>query len=86
MAVPKTSCSNIVETFKEFLWGGALQVKKWDFVSWPNLTKHNMEEGMGLRDPYILNQVMGAKLWWHWIGGDLDLWKQIGTRQYKMTT
>jgi hypothetical protein len=56
---------------QEVLMGRSSKIKKWALVSWPNLTKHKMDGGLGLRDPYILNQVMGAKLWWHWMGGRL---------------
>lgn len=27
---------------------------------------------------------MEAKVWWRWIGGGGDLWKQISTRKYNM--
>ena len=43
-----------------------------------------MEGGLGLRDPYTLNQVMGEKIWWRWRGGGGDLWKQNWTRKYNM--
>lgn len=43
-----------------------------------------MEGGLGLKDPYILNQVMGANLWWRWIGGGRDLWKKIWKRKYNI--
>ena len=34
-------------------------------------------------DPYLLNQVMGAKLWWRWNQGSQDLWKVIWERKYE---
>ena len=40
--------------------------------------------GFGLRDPFILNQVMGAKLWWRWLQGRSDLWKHIWETKYEM--
>ena len=66
------------------MWGGAQHVRKWALISWQGLVKRKMEGGLGLRDPYILIQVMGAKLWWRWIGGGRDLWKKIWTRKYNI--
>lgn len=43
-----------------------------------------MEGELGLKDPYILNQVMGVKKWWRWIGGGRDLWKKLWTRKYNV--
>lgn len=63
----------MLDSFKNFLLGEAQHVNKWTLMSWPNLTNHKMEGGLGLWDPYTLSQVMGAKLWWHWIGGRPDL-------------
>jgi len=40
--------------------------------------------GLGVRDPYILNQVMGEKLWWRWIQGGEDLWKTLWEKKYEM--
>ena len=37
-----------------------------------------------MRDPYILNQVMGAKLWWRWTQGGQDLWKKIWEKKYEV--
>ena len=63
MATPKTIYSKMKEIFKKFLWGGVQQLKKWSLVAWSNLIKPKMEGGVGLIDPFILNQ---AKLWWIW--------------------
>ena len=40
--------------------------------------------GLGLRDPLVLNYVMGAKMWWRWIQGGHDLWKSIWETKYGM--
>jgi len=58
--------------------------KKWALLSWYWLSKPLKVGGLGLRDPYILNQVMWAKLWWRWIQGGIDLWKEIWGRKYGM--
>jgi len=67
----------MVEIFKIILWQGINKTKKWALLSWKWLIKSLTERGLGLRDPYIVNQVMGAKLWWLWIQGGEDLWKTL---------
>ena len=65
-AIPKTICQKMVEIFKKSLWEGTRKTKKWALLSWAWLSKSVTEAGLGLRDPYILDEVMGAKLWWRW--------------------
>eukprot|EP00253_Pinus_taeda_P015937 PITA_15937 len=77
MAVPQGVCTKIREILRKFIWGGSSQQKKWALVSWKHLTKRKEEGGLGLRDPDKLNKVLGAKLWWRWLRGGNDLWKQL---------
>lgn len=37
-----------------------------------------------MRDPKILNKVLGAKLWWRWVQGGNDVWKRIWNQKYNM--
>lgn len=37
-----------------------------------------------MRDPEILNQALGAKLWWRWVQGGNDVWKRIWNKKYDM--
>jgi len=86
MAAPKGVCTKMIEIYRKFLWGGPKQQKKWALCSWNNLTKPKEKGGLGLRDPSILNQVLAAKLWWRWMQGGKDLWKEIWTVKYRMPT
>eukprot|EP00253_Pinus_taeda_P006547 PITA_06547 len=86
MAAPKGVCTKMKEIFGKFIWGGPKQQRKWALVSWKNLTKRKEEGGLGLRDPEILNKVLGAKLWWRWMRGGNNLWKKICTQKYNMPT
>lgn len=52
-----------VANLQKFYVARVKQIKKWALLSWTWLSKHVKEGGLGLRDPYILNQVMGEKLW-----------------------
>ena len=53
-------------------------------VSWKSLMKIKEEGGLGLRDPKVLNKVLGEKLWWRWMRRGNDLWKKIWTQKYNM--
>eukprot|EP00253_Pinus_taeda_P036048 PITA_36048 len=70
-------------------WQGVLdklsnKKKKWALTSWSQLTERKEKGGLGLRDPEILNKVLGAKLWWRWLRGRNDLWKTIWKEKYNM--
>eukprot|EP00253_Pinus_taeda_P009398 PITA_09398 len=84
MATPKGICNKLVEIYRKFLWGGPKQQKKWALCSWKSITKPKEKGGLGLRDPWTLNQVMAAKLRWRWMQGGPDLWKEIWTVKYNM--
>eukprot|EP00253_Pinus_taeda_P035962 PITA_35962 len=84
MAVPQGVCVKIREVLRKFIWGGSSNQKKWALVSWKHLIKHKEEGGLGLRDPSKLNKILGAKLWWRWLRGGNDLWKQLWRYKYNM--
>lgn len=84
MAAPKGIFSKMREIMGKFLWGGPKQQKKWTLVSWKNVIKRKEEGGLGVRDPEIVNKVFGAKLWWRWVQGGTDVWKNIWNRKYGM--
>lgn len=73
----------MVDIFRKCFWKWAQKVKKWVLVSWNALTLPKIVGGLSLRDPYTLNQVMGAKLWWRWLKGGPDLWKKIWTQKIR---
>ena len=83
-AIPKTICQKTVQIFKKIMWQGANKSKKWALLSWTWLSRFVSEVGLGLRDPYVLNQVMGEKLWWRWIQGGNDLWKMLWEQKYEI--
>ena len=84
MAAPLGVCAKIREIIRTFIWGGTNQKKKWALVSWSQLTERKEQGGLGLRDPEILNRVLGAKLWWRWLRKGNDLWKAIWKTKYNM--
>eukprot|EP00253_Pinus_taeda_P023921 PITA_23921 len=84
MALPQGVCTKIREILRKFILGGSSNQKKWALVSWKHLTKHKEEGGLGLRDLGKLNKILGAKLWWRWLRGGNDLWKQLWRHKYNM--
>eukprot|EP00253_Pinus_taeda_P014726 PITA_14726 len=84
MTAPIGICAKIREIIRNFIWRGVDQKKKWALVSWGQLTERKEKGGLGLRDPETLNKVLGAKLWWRWLGGGNDLWKTIWRAKYSM--
>jgi hypothetical protein len=81
---PKGIYSALVSKFSRFLWQGTQDKRKWALLSWDKLIKLKTASGISLRDPCILNTVLGAKLWWRWTMGGPDLWKQIWQTKYDM--
>eukprot|EP00253_Pinus_taeda_P010380 PITA_10380 len=84
MAAPAGVCAKIREIIRKFIWSGSDQKKKWALVLWSQLTERKEKGGLGLRDPEVLNRVLGAKLWWRWLSGGNDLWKTIWKTKYRM--
>lgn len=84
MAAPKGVFAKMREILGKFLWGGPKQQRKSTLVSWKNVIKRKEEGGLGVRDPEILNKVLGAKLWWRWVQGGNDVWKRIWNKKYDM--
>eukprot|EP00253_Pinus_taeda_P035212 PITA_35212 len=83
-AASKGVCEKLREIFGKFVCSGPTQQRKWALVSWANLIQRKEEGGLGVRDPEILNKVLGAKLWWRWLQGGTGVWKKIWEYKYSM--
>jgi hypothetical protein len=46
------------------------------------ISKPKLAGGLGLRDPFFLNQILGAKLWWRWIKNPANIWAKLWQRKY----
>jgi hypothetical protein len=82
MAAPKSTLNLIRSIQRCFLWQGTQDSHKWALVKWDDLCKPKHSGGLGLRDPYILNNVMGAKIWWRWLTHPTDLWAKLWRHKY----
>jgi hypothetical protein len=61
LAAPKSVLNTIRNIQRKFLWQGLKSDNKWALVSWEKLCQPKLNGGLGLRDPGVLNEVMGAK-------------------------
>jgi hypothetical protein len=82
LAAPKHVIRAIRNLQRNFLWHGHQPNKKWALVNWDKLCMPKRQGGLGLRDSGKLNQVMGAKIWWHWLKTPTMAWAQIWTQKY----
>jgi hypothetical protein len=73
LEAPKSMLKTIKNIQRKFLWQGTKEGRKWALVNWGDLCKPKTAGGLGLRDPHLLNQVMGAKIWWRWLKKPWDL-------------
>jgi hypothetical protein len=86
LATPQYIMRAIGNIHRIFLWHKNHPNKKWALVGWGKICKPKALGGLGLRDPGKLNQVMGEKLWWHWLKHPTELWAKIWKRKYSPTT
>jgi hypothetical protein len=55
-------------------------------VSWEKVCKTKSIGGLGLRDLGKLNNIMHAKLWWHWLKYPKELWAKLWKPKYSLNT
>jgi hypothetical protein len=77
LVISKTILNVIKGLQRNFLWQGSLASKKWALVTWNTICKPKDKGGLGLRDPEILNQTLGAKNWWRWLQQNEELWSHL---------
>ena len=51
-------------------------------VDWDTLCSPKVSGGLGLRDPEISNEVMGARIWWRWVAYSNEPWAQLWYMKY----
>jgi hypothetical protein len=54
-------------------------------VSWQKFYKVKKAGGLDLRDPALLNKVLGAKIRWRWLKIPQDLWAHLWRKKYTPT-
>jgi hypothetical protein len=74
LVAPQTVIKSIRNLHQNFLWHDHKQGKKWALVGWHKICKPTSLGGLGLHDPANINNVMGEKIWWHWLKYSEELW------------
>jgi hypothetical protein len=67
---------------RKFFFQGLNTGKKMTLVSWDKLCRPKEQGNLGLRDPFIMNKVLSAKIWWRWLKSPKDLWSQLWRKKY----
>jgi hypothetical protein len=75
LEAPQFVIKAICNLQRNFLWQGHKTGKKWALVSWDKVCKPKLNGGLGICDPGLLNEVMGAKIWWRWLKKPNELWE-----------
>jgi hypothetical protein len=74
LASPQTIIKIIRNLQQKFLWHGHKPGKNWALFSWDKICKPTSLGGLGLCDLGKINNVMGEKIWWHWLKYPEELW------------
>jgi hypothetical protein len=82
LAAPRFVLSTIKNLQRNFFWHGLNTGKKMALVSWDKLCCPKEQGGLGLRDPFIMNKVLSAKIWWRWLKHPKDLWARLWRKKY----
>jgi hypothetical protein len=82
LAAPKFVLTTIKSLQRNFIWQGLNTGKKIALVSWDKLCRPKEQGGLGLRDPFIMNKVLSAKIWWRWLKIPKDLWARLWRKKY----
>jgi hypothetical protein len=82
LAAPKFVLTTIKSLQRNFIWQGLNSGKKIALVCWDKLCRPKEQGGLGLRDPFIMNKVLSAKIWWRWLKNPKDLWARLWRKKY----
>ena len=82
LSTPKSVLHEIRSIQRNFLWGGREAKAKFSLVSWDGICKPKDQGGLGLRDPDVMVEVQGAKLWWRWSKYTEEPWAKIWNIKY----
>jgi hypothetical protein len=82
LATPKFVLTTIKSLQRNFIWQGLNSGKKIALVSWDKLCRPKEQGGLGLRDHFIMNKVLSAKIWWRWLKNPKDLWARLWGKKY----
>ena len=67
---------------RKFLWGSREAKAKFSLVSREGICCPKEHRGLGLRDPEIMVEVQGEKLWWKWANHSSEPWTRLWHIKY----
>jgi hypothetical protein len=82
LAAPRFVLSAIKNLQRNFFWQGINSGKKMALVSWDKLCCMKEHGGLGLKDPFLMNKILSAKIWWRWLKHPKDLWARLWRKKY----
>ena len=82
LSSPKSILREIRRIQRIFLWGGREEKVKFALVSWDSICKPKLAGGLGLRDPEIMVEVQGVKVWWRWVSHSAEPWARLWSSKY----
>ena len=82
LSTPKLVLKVIKSIQRNFLWAGRESREKFSLVSWEKVSIPKEKGGLGLRDPEVVGEVQGAKIWWWWCKYSQEPWVKIWHIQY----
>ena len=82
LSAPKLVLNEIRILQCNFLWAGRGSKEKFSLVNWEKVTMPKKFGGLGLRDPEVVREVQGAKIWWRWCNHKQEPWAKIWHLKY----
>ncbi|GLJ29509.1 hypothetical protein SUGI_0581720 [Cryptomeria japonica] len=82
ITAPKIVLKIVRNLQRNFLWRGSETKRKWALVGWDKICLPRWVGGLGLRDPEILSNALGAKLWWRWLNSPFASWAVLWKAKY----
>ena len=82
LSTPKSVLREIRSIQRNFLWSGRETKAKFALVSWDMVSTPKDKGGLGLRDPEVVGEVQGAKIWWRWCNYKQEPWAKIWHIKY----
>ena len=65
-----------------FLWGGREDKEKFALVSWDSICQPKLKGGFGLREPKLMAEVQGVKVWWRLVSHSSEPWARLWCSKY----
>ncbi|KAF1870547.1 hypothetical protein Lal_00025695 [Lupinus albus] len=82
MWLPQSVCNDINRMTRNFVWGGDINKRSLNLVSWDVLTRHKRDGGLGLRETRSTNISLLGKMCWNMLHNSENLWCKVLQDKY----